>query len=248
MRRFQWIFLLTLSMFLGGVAIAQQSTAPSVSTATGPVAPCELPPVPALGKPANEAARPNAMSPKAYVKDIMNSLMMPSAAGVWNAVATVTDQTGVHEFRPKTDDDWNAVIAWANMLVETPNLLMVPGRKRCVGGAIPPEYRADWNRKARELQEGAEVALIAARKHDADALGEAGERIDVDCDECHEKYQIAQGDPENWKKVLGTYKLTPEEKAAGEADKIAEAKEAAAKAAPKAPAAPKPAAPAAPKK
>ena len=116
-------------------------------------------------------------------------------------------------------------------------------RKRCVGGAIPPEYRADWNRKARELQEGAEVVLIAARKHDADALAEAGERIDVDCDECHEKYQIAAGDPENWKKVLGNYKLTPEEKAAGEADKIAEAKAAAAKA----PAAAKPAAPA-PKK
>ena len=199
-----------------------------------------------MEKPPNEATRPNSMSPKAYVKDIMNSLMMPAASGVWNAVATVTDQTGVHEYRPKTDDDWNAVIASAVQLVETPNLLMVPGRKRCVGGEIPAAYFADWRRKARELQEGANIALIAARKHDADALAEAGERIDVDCDECHEKYQIAAGDPENWKKVLGTYKLTAEEKAAGDADKAAEAKQAAAKA--KAPAAPKPAAPAAPKK
>ncbi len=237
MRRFQWIFLLTLSMFLGGVAIAQQSAAPSVSGGTGPVAPCELPGAKAMDKPANEATRPTTMSPKSYIKDIMNSMMMPAAAGVWNAVATVTDQTGVHEFRPKTDDDWNSVIASATMLVETPNLLMVPGRQRCVGGAIPLAYRADWNRKARELQEAANIALIAAKKRDADALGEAGERIDVDCDECHEKYQIAAGDPENWKKVLGTYKLSPEEKAAAEADKAEEAKEAAAKA--KAPAAPK---------
>ena len=206
-----------------------------------------MPPPPGKEKPVNEATRPNTQSPKAYVKDIMNSMMMPAASGVWNAVATVTDQTGVHEFRPKTDDEWNAVIAWANMLVETPNLLMVPGRKRCVGGEIPAVYFPDWRRKARELQEGAVIALIAARKHDADALAEAGERIDVDCDECHEKYQIAEGDPENWKKVLGTYKLTPEEKAAGELDKIAEAKEAAAAKA-KAPAAGKPAAPAAPKK
>jgi hypothetical protein len=248
MRSFQWMFLLTLSMFLGGVAIAQQGAAPTIGTAAEPVAPCELPPPPGKEKPVNEATRPNTQSPKAYVKDIMTSMMMPAASGVWNAVATVTDQTGVHEFRPKTDDEWNAVIAWANMLVETPNLLMVPGRKRCVGGEIPAAYFPDWRRKARELQEGAVIALIAARKHDADALAEAGERIDVDCDECHEKYQIAQGDPENWKKVLGTYKLTPEEKAAGEADKIAEAKEAAAKTAPKAPAAAKPAAPAAPKK
>src|SRR6266566_4871433 len=215
MRRFQWIFLLTLSMFLGGVAIAQQSAAPSVSTATGPVPPCELPPVPALGKPTNEAARPNAMSPKAYVKDIMNSLMMPSAAGVWNAVATVTDQTGVHEFRPKTTDDWNRVIAAATWLAETPNLLMIPGRKRCIGGEIPAAFRTDWNRKAREVTEAANIALIVAKKHDADALAEAGERIDVACDECHERYQLLDDDPDNNNnKVWGTWKPKPGSKAA----------------------------------
>ena len=44
-------------------------------------------------------------------------------------------------------------------------------------------------------------------------IAEAGERIDVACDACHEMYQIAAGDPDNYKKVLGTYKLTAEEKA-----------------------------------
>ena len=237
MRRFHSIFLLTLSVFLGGVVMAQQ--APSASpSATGPVPPCDLPGAPPMKQPADENSGPTTMSAKSYVKDIMNSMMMPSAAGVWNAVATVTDQTGVHEIRPKTDDDWNAVIASATMLVETPNLLMLPGRQRCLGGAIPAAYVIDWRRKAREMQEAGNIALIAAKKHDADALAEAGERIDVDCDECHEKYQIAAGDPENYKKVLGTYKLTPEEKAAGEADKAEEAKEASAAKA-KAPVAPK---------
>jgi hypothetical protein len=182
--------------------------------------------------PANENSGPSTMSPKSYIKDIMNSMMMPSAAGVWNAVATVTDASGVHEYRPQTDDDWNAVIASATMLIETPNLVMMQGRQRCLGGAIPAAYRTDFNRKARELLEAANIALIAAKKHDADALGEAGERIDVACDECHEKYQIAAGDPENFKKVLGTYKLTAEEKAAGEAE-LAAQKPAAAKAAAK---------------
>ena len=247
MRRFHSIFLLTLSVFLGGVVLAQQAPSASPSSATAPVAPCELPGSPAMKQPADENSGPATMSSKSTVKDIMNSMMMPSAAGVWNAVATVTDQTGVHEYRPKTDDDWNAVIASATMLVETPNLLMVPGRQRCVGGPIPAAYVTDWRRKAREMQEAANIALIAAKKHDADALGEAGERIDVDCDECHEKYQIAAGDPDNYKKVLGTYKLNAEERAAAAAAKAAEAKQAPA-AAPKAPAAPKPAAPAAPRK
>jgi len=169
------------------------------------------------------------------MKDIMNSMMMPAAAGVWNAVATVTDASGVHEYRPQTDDEWNAVIASATMLTETPNLVMMQGRQRCLGGAIPAAYRTDFNRKARELLEAANIALIAAKKHDAAALGEAGERIDVACDECHEKYQIVEGDPENIHKVLGTYKITAAEKA--EAEKV-NAAGAAAKA--QAPAAPKP--------
>jgi hypothetical protein len=49
--------------------------------------------------------------------------------------------------------------------------------------------------------------LIAAKKHDADKLAEAGERIDVACDECHEKYQLLDDDPEdNNGKVWGTWK------------------------------------------
>jgi hypothetical protein len=50
-------------------------------------------------------------------------------------------------------------------------------------------------------------ALVAAQKHDVDGMSNAGERIDVACDECHEKYQIVEDDPEgNVGKVLGTFK------------------------------------------
>ena len=90
------------------------------------------------------------MAPKGYVKDLMNYMVMPSASGVWNAVATSTDQTGVHESRPQSDDDWNKVIAAATELAESTNLLMMAGRKRYVGGAIPEAFLTDWRRKARE--------------------------------------------------------------------------------------------------
>jgi hypothetical protein len=187
---------------------------------------------------------------KGKIMDVMNAMMVPSSNAVWNAVATVTDATGVHESRPKTDEDWNKVFHAAVELAEVPNLLLVPGRERCIGGAIPLQDRTDFASKARELQEAATFAVIAARKHDVDALSEAGERIDVACDFCHEKYQIVKNDPENWKKVLGTYKLTPEEQAIADKDKAADlAAEAKAKAAPapKPAAGPKPAAPAAKK-
>lgn len=206
MRIFQWIFAITLAVFLGVVVTAQQGPGGTTDTLNQP--PCALPGAPAMTTAATDTTGPTAPSSnKAYLKDIMNYMMMPAAAGVWNAVATVTDQTGVHEFRPKTDDDWNRVIAAAVELGETPNLVMMAGRKRCVGGEIPAAFKTDFARKAREITEAANIALIAAKKHDADALAEAGERIDVACDECHERYQLLDDDPEeNNNKVWGTWK------------------------------------------
>jgi len=65
----------------------------------------------------------------------------------------------------------------------------------------------DFNQKARELVEAATVALIAAKKHEADGITEANERIDVACDACHEAYQFVEDDPEGNKgKVLDTYR------------------------------------------
>ena len=206
MRRFHWMLLATLALFLGGVAAsAQQGPGSTQDTESQP--PCEMPTPTPTKTPATDTTGPATASPKGYVKDLMNYMMMPSASGVWNAVATVTDQTGVHEYRPKTDDDWNKVIAAATELAETPNLLSMAGRRRCIGGAIPAAFMNDWRRKAREVTEAANIALIAAKKHDADALAEAGERIDVACDECHERYQLLDDDPEdNNDKVWGTWK------------------------------------------
>jgi hypothetical protein len=186
-----------------------------------------------MGRATDAHPLPATASPKGYIGEVMNAMMVPSSTIVWNAVATQTDATGTHESRPETNEQWNVIFHAAIELSEVPNLLLVPGRERCLGGAIPLAYRTDFARKGRELQEAANIASIAAKKHDADALAEAGERIDVACDACHEKYQIAKGDPDNWKKVLGTYKLTPEEAAAGEKAKAAAAPKPAAAPAPK---------------
>ena len=204
MRTYYWFFLFSLALFLGGVASAQQ---PGGTEDTRAAKPCELPGAAAMNTPATDTTGPSTIAPKGYVKDLMNYMVMPSAAGIWNAVATSTDQTGVHESRPQTDDDWNKVIASATELAESMNLLMVQGRKRCVGGEIPAAFHTDWNRKAREVSEAANISLLIAKKHDADALAESGERIDVACDQCHERYQLLDDDPtDNNNKVWGTWK------------------------------------------
>jgi hypothetical protein len=103
MRTFQWLFLITLTMFLGGVVIAQ---GPSSAEPAPPAAPCEIA-LPAAMK-AAAAGKPQltGMAPRTKVKDIMNSMIVPSSTVVFGSVATVTDATGVHEFKPETNDQW----------------------------------------------------------------------------------------------------------------------------------------------
>jgi hypothetical protein len=225
MRVINALLAIIFAIFVGTAVLAGQGQTPdALGTIGGPQQPpCDRPLKAAMG-PATEAhPMPASGSPKGRISDVMNSMTVPSSTIVWNAVATQTDATGVHESRPETNEEWNVIYHAAIELSEVPNLLLVPGRERCVGGEIPLAYRADFARKARELQEAANIATIAAKMHDADALAEAGERIDVACDACHEKYQIAKNDPDNWKKVLGTYKLTPEEVEAGAKAKAAAA-------------------------
>ena len=203
MRIFHWLLPLTLTMFLGGIVAAQQAAS---GAAPEPLpSPCPAPLPPAMKAAAKGAPPLTGTSARAKVKDIMNAIVVPSSTVIFGSVATVTDATGVHEYKPQTDDDWNKVFANGVMLAEAANLLMVPGRQRCLGGGIPVANRAEWNVMARELLEAGTEALVAAKKHDPDGISDAGERIDVACDECHERYQLIEDDP-NTGKVLGTFK------------------------------------------
>src|SRR6476620_6433699 len=63
----------------------------------------------------------------ATVKDIMQSMVDPSADVVWNSVATIVTQQGTDERRPKTDEEWNTVRHHAMIVAEATNLLTMPG-------------------------------------------------------------------------------------------------------------------------
>src|SRR5215510_1611300 len=81
----------------------------------------------------NQSAGPSA-SPQAEfrttatIKDIMDSLVDPSADEIWESVATVVDASGVHDKYPRTDEEWKTVRRDAIRLLEATNLLQMPGR------------------------------------------------------------------------------------------------------------------------
>src|SRR5207244_3797108 len=98
MRRFAWLSCVGVSLFL---AAACQSRQP----------------------------QPQAeYRPSATIKDIMDSLVDPSADALWESVATEVTVAGIDERQPRTDEEWANVRRNAIRLVEATNLLQMPGR------------------------------------------------------------------------------------------------------------------------
>jgi hypothetical protein len=116
---------------------------------------------------------------------------------------------GTEERAPKTDDDWKAVHRAAVSLVEATNLLIMPGRKVAKPGEksenpgieLQPEEiqqvidgdREDFYRLARGLYDAAMPMLKATEERNAQGIFDAGEALDVACENCHIKYWYPEG-------------------------------------------------------
>ena len=140
----------------------------------------------------------------ATIKDLMQSVVDPSADIVWLAVTTVQSSKGTEEIAPKTDEDWAKVRHGAIALAEATNLLIVPGRHVARPGEKsetpgvelePSEMEALINKdipafymRANALHEAALAALKAIDAKDAQKLFEVGEQIDQACENCHKQY------------------------------------------------------------
>ena len=140
----------------------------------------------------------------ATIKDIMDSMVDPSADYLWESVATIVTKAGTEERRPRTDEDWKKVRRAAITLLEATNLLIMDGRRVAKPGEksenpgieLSPEAiervmaddRATLVTLAHGLHDAAMKAIGAIDAKNADALSDAGETIDTACETCHLKY------------------------------------------------------------
>jgi hypothetical protein len=163
-------------------------------------------------------APPKLLSP-ATIKDIMDSMVDPSGDFVFGAVEVVSDEHGVREIAPRdnaftldtgfldqayNEDNWQAVRLRLIVLLEAPNLLVMPGRKVAppnVTSQNPQIELQPWQiqklihddrpafiRRARNLQDAAEIAMKAVDEKNVDALFQAEANIDHACEDCHLHY------------------------------------------------------------
>jgi hypothetical protein len=159
---FYWLFAVSVALFISGIGfvIAAERTARSTAA---PAAAATVRAAPAV----------------ATVKQVMNGIVMPSAALIWDSVSTIVDASGVNEKVPRTDEEWAAVGTSAAMLVEAANLL-VEGERAVDQG--------DWVKMARAMAESGQKAIKAAEGRSVDGILAVGEEINTTCDACHERY------------------------------------------------------------
>ena len=113
------------------------------------------------------------------LKQFMKLVIDPATDGVWDSVKTIVTKKGTEEIRPKTDEQWAAVVSSAATVAEAANLLMLDGR------ALD---KNEWMTAARRLTDTAEKAMKAAEAKDPDAVFAAGGEIYEACRGCHLRY------------------------------------------------------------
>jgi hypothetical protein len=153
-----------------------------------------------------QAASQNAVGPSLYsIKELMLSIVDPSADDVWGAVGTVVDKDeGIKEMIPKTEEEWAAVRRASVRIAEAGNLLAMAGRRTAPPGTksetpgveLEPEEmdaliranRAGFESFARALNGVGSDLVRAADAKDADKILDIGARMEDVCESCHQTF------------------------------------------------------------
>ena len=124
---------------------------------------------------------PPPLRPVADVKQLMHSVLDPTADEFWDGVGTIIDQSGTTEIKPETTADWDTLVKDAYVIAESGNLLMLGTR---------PKDGGEWMRMSRALVDVGARAIKAAESHDTQAVFDVGGEIYDVCTSCHAKYVI----------------------------------------------------------
>lgn len=140
------------------------------------------------------------------IREVMQSMVAPSAQGLWDSVGRVSDAKGTRDLEPRSDEEWAAVRRHAVSLMETTNLLLIPGRHvaregqqtlkaddAAPGTELPPseiEKRINqnwttWIAMVHALHGSAASMLDAIDKKDVPRLESNGSDLDGVCESCH---------------------------------------------------------------
>lgn len=159
---------------------------------------------------ATQPAAESPYQPAATFQELMDSVVDPAADYLWQAVSTKVDAQGIHDFSPQTDVEWHQLRQHAIALVESANLIAVPGRRVAHGattiedgaaldvGQIQKRLDTQHDQLlgfARALREISLTLLADIDRKDTEAILEHGGTLDEVCEACHKVFWYPDQSP-----------------------------------------------------
>jgi cytochrome c553 len=117
------------------------------------------------------------------LKEVMQWVIDPAADVIWESVAIIITEKGEEHREPKTDAQWDAVRNAAATMIESSNLLLLPGRAR---------DDKHWTEAVTRMAQAAGTSLKAAQAKDATALFDSGTTVYNACSACHARYRVGE--------------------------------------------------------
>ena len=106
-------------------------------------------------------------------------VLEPASDILWDSGGWVTDASGTEELFPSTDEGWAYVRAQAAVVVESGNILALPGRA---------EDNDAWMIYSEGLSQAGIMAMQAAEAQNKEDFFQAGAQLYSVCTACHQAY------------------------------------------------------------
>lgn len=113
------------------------------------------------------------------VQELMALVLEPASDILWDSGGWVVDASGYEELYPTTDDGWEYVRAQAAIVVESGNMLALPGRA---------EDSDAWMIYSEGLSTAGLLAMEAAATQNKEDFFQAGAQLYSVCTACHQAY------------------------------------------------------------
>lgn len=127
----------------------------------------------------SETTASGAYNTELDMAEIMSLVLEPASDILWSSGGWVMDASGYEELYPTTDDGWAYVRSQAAIVVESGNMLALPGRA---------EDGDAWMIYSQGLSEAGVLAMEAAAAQDKEAFFQAGAQLYSVCTACHQAY------------------------------------------------------------
>ena len=109
----------------------------------------------------------------------MALVLEPAADTLWESGGWVLDAAGYEELYPTTEEGWDYVYAQAAIVVESGNMLALPGRA---------EDNDAWMIYSEGLSDAGISAMEAAAARNEEDFFQAGAKLYSVCTACHQAY------------------------------------------------------------